>query len=129
MEPQTLKLTVEPRKVGPRRAQKGGAQQGGAPKAGALKDGASWWGRRGSHTTAPDLQTCTFQGTCASKTPPKFNEKDQQQREKRIKIVARGKKKSEILGSPAEGGPAEGGPAEGSPAEGGPAEGGPAEKP
>ena len=41
-----------------------------------------------------------------------------------MKIVAGGgKKKSEILGGPAEGCPAEGCPAEGGPAEGGPAEG------
>ena len=56
---------------------KGGGPEGGAkprkkwsPKGGGPKFRAfvpTRPGRRGSHTTARELQTCTFQGTCASK--------------------------------------------------------------
>ena len=52
-----------------------------------------------------------------SKTPPKFNEKTPRETPKERNGGGKGKKKSEILGGPAEGGPVEGGPAEGGPAE------------
>ena len=81
----------------------------------ASPGGQVWWGRRGStaHFRAPELQKHHQNST---RRPP--------ERERRMKIVAgRGKKKSEILGGPAEGCPAEGCPAEGCPAEGGSAEG------
>ena len=57
-------------------------------------------GRRGSHTTARELQTCTFHGPGASNTT-KIPRKDKKERERRKKIVAgKGKKKREILGPP-----------------------------
>ena len=74
-------------------------------------------GPPGFHTTARELQTCTFERTRASNTT-KISRKRPKEREKRIKNCGgRGKKKSEILGGPAEGrsgggvwrrGPAEG---------------------
>ena len=45
----------------------------------------------GLHTTTRELQTCAFERPGASNTPPKSNEKPN-----------RGKKKHEILGSPAQ---------------------------
>ena len=62
--------------------------------------------RRGSHTTARELQTCTFQGPCASKTPPKFHEKTPRERQNERKWgTERAKKKSEISGPPPFGAP------------------------
>ena len=61
--------------------------------------------RRGSHTTARELQTCTFQGPGASNTT-KIPRKDPQENERRKKTVAgEGKKKREILGPPPFGAP------------------------
>ena len=58
-------------------------------------------GRRGSHTTARELQTCTFLAPRRFKTPPKFPRKRPKEREKKTKMVAgKGKKKREILGPP-----------------------------
>ena len=72
---------------------------------------------------SPRAQMCTFQGSGLQKHQQNST-KGPQERERRMKIVAGGgKKKSEILGGPAEGCPAEGCPAEGCPAEGCPAEG------
>ena len=52
----------------------------------------------GFHTTARELETCTYE---ALQTPPKFHEKPPREREKRNKNCdGRGKKKREILGSP-----------------------------
>ena len=54
--------------------------------------------RRGSHTTARELQTCTFQGTGASKkNRTKFHEKTPK-REERKKIVAGREKKARNFG-------------------------------
>ena len=65
-------------------------------------------GRRGSHTTTRELQTCTFQFPGASKTPPKFHG--------RTPIVAGGGgKKREILGPPPFGAPFFGAPFFGAP--------------
>ena len=83
-------------------------------------------GPPGFHTTAREPKRHIL-GFRPSKTPPKFNEKTPRETQKERNGGGKGKKKSEILGGPAEGGPAEGGPSEGGPAEGGPAEGGPAE--
>ena len=53
---------------------------------------------RGSHTTARELQTCTFQGPGASNTT-KFNVKTPREGRKRTNFaVEEGKKKGEILG-------------------------------
>ena len=57
-------------------------------------------GCRGSHTTARELQTCTFQGPCASKTPPKFHERTPKREKKERKLWRREGKKREILGLP-----------------------------
>ena len=60
----------------------------------ASPGGPVWWGRRGHDNQR--AQTCTFEGP-ALQTPPKFHEKDQQEREKRIKIVAgEGKKRAKF---------------------------------
>ena len=56
------------------------------------------------HTTARELQTCTYHGPGASKTPPKFHERTTKRGKKNENCGGRGKKKSEILGAPAEGG-------------------------
>ena len=56
--------------------------------------------RRGSHTTARELQTCTFQGPCASNTT-KIPRKRPKDRGKRIKNCGgRGKKKSAKFWAP-----------------------------
>ena len=62
-------------------------------------------GPPGFHTTARELQTCTFEGS-GLHTPPKFNEETHSERQK--------ERNSEILGGLAEG------PAEGCPTLGGP---------
>ena len=77
----------------------------------------------GSHTTARELQTCTFQGPGASNT--KIPRKRPKEREKRIKKVAGdGKKKREILGphpsGPHPSGPTTSGPPFGAPHPSGP---------
>ena len=80
-------------------------------------------GAAGVSHDSPRAQMCTFQGFGLQKHQQNST-KGPQERERRMKIVAGGgKKKSEILGGPAEGCPAEGCPAEGCPAEGCPAEG------
>ena len=61
----------------------------------------------GLHTTARELQTCTFQGAGVSNTT-KIPRKDPQEREERKKIVAGEGKKSDILGGPEEGGSRDG---------------------
>ncbi len=66
--------------------------------------------RRGSHTTARELQTCTFQGPGASNTT-KIPRKRPKEREKRMKNCGgRGKKKREILGPHPSGPPPFGAP-------------------
>ena len=52
----------------------------------------------GFHTTARELQTCTFKGPGASKKPPNFHEKTPREREKEPKWVREREKKREILG-------------------------------
>ena len=82
-------------------------------------------GAAGVSHDCPRAQMCTFQGPGLQKHQQKNSTKGPQNRERRMKIVAGGgKKKSKILGGPAEGCPAEGCPAEGCPAEGGSPEGG-----
>ena len=66
----------------------------------------------GARTRQPESPNVHISGFRSSKTPTKFNEKTQE-RERRMKIVVGGgKKKSEILGGPAEGCPVQGCPAE-----------------
>ena len=48
----------------------------------------------GRHTTARELQTCTFQGPGASKTPPKFHEKTPRETQKRARWWREREKKS-----------------------------------
>ena len=68
-----------------------GARRGGGPE-GRLKP-------PGLHTTTRELQTCTFEGSGASKTPRKFHEKTAREGQKKNEMVAgEGGKKSEILG-------------------------------
>ena len=70
-------------------------------------------GAAGVSHDSPRAQMCTFQGSGLQKHQQNST-KGPQERERRMKIVAgRGKKKSEILGGPAEGCPAEGGSPEG----------------
>ena len=57
------------------------------------------WGPPGFHTTAQELQTCTFQAP-PLQTPPKFHEKTPRQKQKERNGGGRGKKKREILGPP-----------------------------
>ena len=69
-------------------------------------------GPPGLHTTARELQTCTFQGPGASNTT-KIPQKDPKKREERKKIVAgEGKKRAKFRAVQGKGGPAEGGPGE-----------------
>ena len=75
----------------------GGWEVGG----GAIK---GLWGRRGSHTTARELQTCTFERPGVSKTPPKFHEKTPRER-KRAKMGRERGKKARNFGPPAFGPP------------------------
>ena len=51
----------------------------------------------GSHTTTRELETCTFQGPGASKTPPKVHEKTPK-REERMQIVSGDGKKERNFG-------------------------------
>ena len=81
-------------------------------------------GAAGVSHDSPRAQTCTFEGPGLQKHHQNSTKKTKREGEKNENCGGRGKKKSKILGGPAEGGPAEGGPAEGGPAEGGPAEGG-----
>ena len=67
----------------------------------------------------PRAQTCTFEGPGLHKNHHNSSQKTPRERQKEQKWGGREKKKSEILGGPAEGGPEEGGRAEGGPAEGG----------
>ena len=64
-------------------------------------------GPSGLHTTARELQTCTFQGPGASNTT-KIPRKDPQEREKERKWRRERGKKSEILGPAPFGAPPEG---------------------
>ena len=66
----------------------------------------------------PRAQTCTFEGPGLHKNHQNSTRRHPE-RDKKSKNGAGEKKKSEILGGPAEGGPEEGGRAEGGPAEGG----------
>ena len=80
-------------------------------------------GPPGFHTDSPRAQTCTLEGPGLQEHHPRSRREDQQEREKRIKIVAgEGSLKCDVLGDPAEARPVESSPAEGWPAEGGPAE-------
>ena len=71
-------------------------------------------GPPGFHTTAREPKRAHFR-VPAFKTPPKFNEKTPRETQKQRNGGGKGKKKSEIMGGPAEGGPVEGGRAEGGP--------------
>ena len=62
-----------------------------------------WW-CPGFHTTARELQTCTFEGPGASKTPPKFHEKSSPEREQERKW-RRERQKTRNFGPPAFGPP------------------------
>ena len=84
-------------------------------------------GPPGFHTTAREPKRAHLRVPVFKNTTKIQRKGPTREGEKNKNCGGRGKKKSEILGGPAEGGPAEGGPAEGGPAEGGPAEGGPAE--
>ena len=75
-------------------------------------------GAAGVSHDSPRAQTCTFQGSGLQKHQQNSTQ-GPQERERRMKIVAGGKKKSEILGGPAEGCRAEGCRAEGGSPEGG----------
>ena len=59
----------------------------------------------GFHTTARELQTCTFQGPGASNTTkiPREHSKREREREKSENGSGRGKKKREIVGPPPSG--------------------------
>ena len=59
-------------------------------------------GPPGLHTTARELQTCTFEGPSASNTT-KIPREDPQEKEERMNIVAGEGKKEQNLGGPAEG--------------------------
>ena len=62
----------------------------------ASPGGPVWWGRRG-FTRQSESPNVHISGSRPSKTPPKFNEKDQEEREKRIKTVAgEGKKRAKF---------------------------------
>ena len=68
-------------------------------------------GVAGVSLDSPRAQTCTFEGPGLQKHHPKFNEQDQQEREKRMKNCGgRGKKKREILGPHRSGPPPFGAP-------------------
>ena len=67
-------------------------------------------GRRGSHTTAREPKRTHFR-VPAFKTPPKFHEETPRETQKERNGGGKGKKKSEILGGPAEGGPGKSKPA------------------
>ena len=102
-------------KVRPRRGEGrgGGTLKNGAPKGGGPKISRffsfSFFSLLGLHTTARELQTCTFQGPGLLKTPPKFNKRTPK-RGKKENCGGRGKKKSEILDSPPFGAPPFGAP-------------------
>ena len=112
-----------PKGVGPPRvggpegwAPKGGAPKGGAPKGGAPKSSLFFF-----PFPPPFRSFCLSLGVFSLNfggvsTPPKFNEKTPRERQKERNGGREGKKKSEILGGPAEGGPAEGGPGKSKPA-------------
>ena len=60
--------------------------------------GPVWWGRRG-FTRQPESPKRAHLSAPALQTPPKFNEKDQQEREEKNEFCGgRGQKKREILG-------------------------------
>ena len=89
----------------------------------ASPGGPVWWGRRG-FTRQLESPNVHISGFRPSKTPTKFHERTARERKKNENCGGTGKKKSEILGGPAEGCPAEGCPAEGGFTGGGvPAEG------
>ena len=83
-------------------------------------------GPPGFHTTTREPKRAHLRVPVFKNTTKIQRKRPTREGEKNQNCGGRGKKKSEILGGPAEEGPAEGGPAEGGPAEGGPAEGGPA---
>ena len=62
-----------------------------------------WWGRRG-FTRQPESPNVHILGFRPAETPPKFNEKDQQESEKRIKTVAGEGKKERNFGRSGGGG-------------------------
>ena len=68
----------------------------------ASPGGPVWWGRRG-FTRQPERPNVHISGHLRFKTPPKFNEKTPRERQKERNGGGKGKKKSEILGGPAEG--------------------------
>ena len=74
----------------------------------ASPGGPVWWGRLG-FTRQPESPNVHISGFRPSKTPPEFNEKTPRETQKERNGGGKGKKKSEILGGPAEGGLAEGG--------------------
>ena len=73
----------------------------------ATLGGPVWWGRRGftRQPESPNVHILVFR---RSKHTPKFNEKTPRETQKDRNGGGKGKKKSEILGGPAEGGPVEG---------------------
>ena len=78
-------------------------------------------GAAGVSHDSPRTPNVHISGHLLFKTPPKFNEKTPRETQKQRNGGGKGKKKSEILGGPAEGGPVEGGPAEGGPGKSKPA--------
>ena len=68
----------------------------------ASSGGPVWWGRRG-FTRQPESPNVHILGSRPSKTPPKFHEKTPRETHKDQNGGGRVKKKSEILGGPAEG--------------------------
>ena len=71
------------------------------------------------HTTARELQTCTFQGPCAS-TTPKFHERTPKREKKERKLWRGGKKKARNFGPRTLRGPTLRGPPFGAPPFGAP---------
>ena len=78
-------------------------------KAGTMKCARLGSGPPGFHTTARELQTCTFEGPGASNTTKIPREDPQRKREERKKLVAgEGKKRAKFWAVRRRGGPAEG---------------------
>ena len=82
-------------------------------------------GAAGVSHNSPRAQTCTFQGPGLQKHHQNSTRIHPEREEKNEFCGGRGKKKSEILGGPAEGGPGKGSPGKGGPGKGGPGKGGP----
>ena len=72
-------------------------------------------GRRGSHTTARELQTCTFEGSGASKHQQNSTRRPPEREKKNENEGGRGKKKREIWAPHPSGAPPLGAPPFGAP--------------